>query len=514
MALSLLFPEIMMLCSFGQWRKARRLHAMWIERFPVTKECPDSLGMQGAFFVLAGGFLVKEGKDYKTVLTPLGFEHYVRSGRIDPQSFDRRQITDKGKASSMAKALVLCQATWFLYQCIRRGSAGLPITILEVHIITQVLFMFVLYYFWWQKPLSVAEPLPIILYPRQGDQASLGSNEPRAIAMGPPDSPHDTSALVPEGPPIEEAPEFEESRQYNMFSRSYQMTERARSGLPNLLLKVVYDVSEYIVIRDKSHGWLYKGKYSEKGKGRAAASGGVMGGQEAGRDGGREGEGGYAGERGGEGAGQRESEGAGERAAGGEARAGTPGNNGGEYAEGVDDDNLHKSARDMFIIGIMLASNGAMHIPAWPIHFPTETEAWLWRAACIAIVVTSVIFTCMVAATNYDKRFLRAMWETRFYDQSVLRMMFLRIHAGRGDITRNWQQKKLAQNHGPMKRMMSWPLYWLERILFEIFWILIFVYLLCTVFLLVEAFISMRDVPRKTYVTTRDTDGGYWPHFV
>ncbi|RPB10214.1 hypothetical protein P167DRAFT_491404, partial [Morchella conica CCBAS932] len=155
MALSLLFPEIMMLCSFGQWRKARRLQAMWVERFPVTKECPDSLGMEGAFFVLAGGFLVKEGEGYKTVLTPLGFEHYVRSGQIDAKSFDRRQITDKGKASSMAKALVLCQATWFLYQCIRRGSEGLPITILEVHIITQVLFMFVLYFFWWQKPLSV-----------------------------------------------------------------------------------------------------------------------------------------------------------------------------------------------------------------------------------------------------------------------------------------------------------------------------------------------------------------------
>lgn len=488
-----------MLCSFGQWRKARRLQAMWVERFPVTKECPDSLGMEGAFFVLAGGFLVKEGEGYKTVLTPLGFEHYVRSGQIDAKSFDRRQITDKGKASSMAKALVLCQATWFLYQCIRRGSEGLPITILEVHIITQVLFMFVLYFFWWQKPLSVAEPLPIIIYPLPGDQASLGSNsEPRAIAMGPPDSPHDNdrNALVPEDQPIEEAPELEETRQYNSFSRSYQMTERARSGIPNLVLKVVYDVSEYIVIRDKNRGFLYKGKYNEKGKGRAAATGGVMGGQEGGREG--------------EGAGAGEHAGAGE----GESRAGTPGNNGGENTEGMDDDNLGKSARDMFIIGIFLASNGAMHIPAWDIRFPTEIEAWLWRAACITIIVTAVIFTCMVAATNYDKRFLRAMWETRFYDQSVFRRMFLRIHAGRGDIAREWQQKKIAENHGPVKRILSWPLYLLERMLFEIFWILIFVYLLCTVFLLVEAFISMRHVPRKTYVTTRDTDGGYWPHFV
>lgn len=474
MALSLIFPEIMMLCSFGQWRKARRIHAVWLERFPVTKERPDSLGLEGAFFVLMGGFLVKEGKGYKSVLTPLGFEHYVRTGQVGPTSFNRRYITDKGKASAMAKAIVLCQATWFLYQCIRRGSVGLPITILEVHVVTQVLCMFVLYFFWWKKPLSIAEPLPIIIYPegRAPDEESpcYYYTQPdwdgsRAIDEG-------NTLLLPKavGTPLEPTSSgIHETSQYEEFSREYVVTEQARSGLPNLVLKVVYDIGEYIVMRNKDRG------YRQKGKGRAAA-GGVMGASE------------------GEGQGD-----GGDRA---------------DVEEEIDDDGMRKSARDMVVIGVFLASNGAMHIPAWSIRFPTEIEAWLWRAACIAIVVSAVIFTCIVAVTNYDKRFLRAMWETRFLNQSVWSKVFSRIHAGRQDIFKQWEEKTITEKRGPIQRIIRWPLYWLERIMFEVFWILIFVYLLCTVFLLVEAIISMRHVPRRTYVTPRDLDGGYWPHFV
>ena len=68
------------------------------------------------------------------------------------------QIRDKSKASSLAKTFVILQASWFITQFIYRVVQGLTVSLLELNTFAHTLFALLAYYFWWHKPLDVAEP--------------------------------------------------------------------------------------------------------------------------------------------------------------------------------------------------------------------------------------------------------------------------------------------------------------------------------------------------------------------
>lgn len=57
------------------------------------------------------------------------------------------------------KILVLAQALWFVVGCAARVAAGLPITLLELHIVIPVISALTAYYFWTFKPLDVEQPI-------------------------------------------------------------------------------------------------------------------------------------------------------------------------------------------------------------------------------------------------------------------------------------------------------------------------------------------------------------------
>lgn len=116
MVLAVLVPQGLLVCAFGQWREAKKLEQAWRQKAPP--EFKDELGMDGAFFVVMGGFLVRtaenpEGHDkrnlHTAILTPTGFLAYLERGNIVPTSFDKSAITDKGKASNIAKLLACTQ---------------------------------------------------------------------------------------------------------------------------------------------------------------------------------------------------------------------------------------------------------------------------------------------------------------------------------------------------------------------------------------------------------------------
>jgi hypothetical protein len=68
-------------------------------------------------------------------------------------------IQDKSKANGLAKLLVCAQALWFCLQCVSRVIQGLSITLLELNTFAHALCAFLIYLFWWNKPLEVEEPL-------------------------------------------------------------------------------------------------------------------------------------------------------------------------------------------------------------------------------------------------------------------------------------------------------------------------------------------------------------------
>lgn len=68
------------------------------------------------------------------------------------------EIKDKNKADGLAKFLVCVQAGWMIVQVISRSAADLPTTLLEVHTVAHVVCALVMYGIWWHKPRSIEYP--------------------------------------------------------------------------------------------------------------------------------------------------------------------------------------------------------------------------------------------------------------------------------------------------------------------------------------------------------------------
>lgn len=193
MVISIMIPEGVLVCAFGQWLEAIRLQRKWKKYLPDEKK----LSLQVAFFVVMGGFVVGEAIDpgdveypksetlkkiwkfltcrgreekpeteqrpYRAILTPTGFVKYLKQGYIHGKTFNQASIKDKGKASVFAKSLAMIQALYMVVGCASRWYSGLPLTLLEIHVLIQVVRTALIYSFWWCKPLDVNEPITIEL---------------------------------------------------------------------------------------------------------------------------------------------------------------------------------------------------------------------------------------------------------------------------------------------------------------------------------------------------------------
>ena len=102
---------------------------------------------------------------------------------IDFTSFTvptEEEIKDKGKSDWLAKSLVLLQTSWFVMQCIARAIEHLPITHLEIVTIAYAAMSFVIYIFWWNKPLNVHRPVRVFRRPESSvTQHQVTSGETR-----------------------------------------------------------------------------------------------------------------------------------------------------------------------------------------------------------------------------------------------------------------------------------------------------------------------------------------------
>lgn len=195
MLVSLIVPEGIIICAFGQWRAANRLRRAWRQKLglePITwlntlmfwRTSEDGLGSDGAFFVVMGGFVVDlpipavtddklpiTAKPATATLTPHGFLKYLDEGYIHRETFDKRSIVDKGKTSNIAKLVASTQTLWLLVQCVSRWVTSLPLTLLEIHVVIQVLCTIILYTLWWSKPLDVNDPIKISLEKAPADKS-------------------------------------------------------------------------------------------------------------------------------------------------------------------------------------------------------------------------------------------------------------------------------------------------------------------------------------------------------
>ena len=97
------------------------------------------------------------------------------------------EIKDRGKSGWLAKSLVLLQTSWFIMQCIARGIKHLPVTHLEIVTLAYAAMNFVIYVFWWNKPLNVNRPVRVFRKSGESEPSEMqpqSSSEARKLTWG------------------------------------------------------------------------------------------------------------------------------------------------------------------------------------------------------------------------------------------------------------------------------------------------------------------------------------------
>ena len=203
---ALLLPEYVLAWAIRQFFRAREIakgeFELCVKYLSIAEILIKSLLERGwsiahGFFIVMGGFHLFEHHPMKTSnndefklydndipLRPLAVHDLYgdfmnRSIKVDIDftSFTvptEEEIKDKGKSDWLAKSLVLLQTSWFVMQCIARGIEHLPVTHLEIVTLAYAAVNFVIYIFWWNKPLNVNRPV------RVSRKSDLGAeSEPR-----------------------------------------------------------------------------------------------------------------------------------------------------------------------------------------------------------------------------------------------------------------------------------------------------------------------------------------------
>lgn len=96
---------------------------------------------------------------------------------------DKAYISDKSKSDGLSKFLACIQAAWLIVQLIGRLALGLEVTLLEVNTLGHVFCALIIYIIWWHKPRMVLEPIvlkgdwvgPLAAYMYMSSRMSGGS---------------------------------------------------------------------------------------------------------------------------------------------------------------------------------------------------------------------------------------------------------------------------------------------------------------------------------------------------
>ena len=200
---ALLVPEYVLAWSIRHFLVARKIAKgeieLCVKYLSIAIILSKSLSERGwskthGFFIIMGGFHLFEHHPIKASnkdkfklhgddipLRPLAprdlyGDHTYQSieAYIDFTSFTvptEEEIKDRGKSDWLAKSLVLLQTSWFVMQCIARAIERLPITHLEIVTLAYAAMNFVIYIFWWNKPLNVNRPVRVFRKPDLGAES-------------------------------------------------------------------------------------------------------------------------------------------------------------------------------------------------------------------------------------------------------------------------------------------------------------------------------------------------------
>jgi len=123
-----------------------------------------------SFFAAMGGFALDtrgEKANFlpcnrrRIALTSEGILYLLENKPSLIPDISESTIKDKSKGSWITKLITCLQATWFCAQCFARWSQGVSVSLLELNTLAHALCAFLIYFFWWNKPLDIDEPIII-----------------------------------------------------------------------------------------------------------------------------------------------------------------------------------------------------------------------------------------------------------------------------------------------------------------------------------------------------------------
>ena len=92
----------------------------------------------------------------RLTVTPRGMAILARCGFLPKIS--KEDILDKNKSDNLSKMISVVQALWMLAQIVGRLIVDLPITLLEVNTLAHIGCAVIIYVLWWDKPKLINEP--------------------------------------------------------------------------------------------------------------------------------------------------------------------------------------------------------------------------------------------------------------------------------------------------------------------------------------------------------------------
>lgn len=141
--------------------------------------------MKHGHFLIMGGFTYFDGEvesvlDFNQFCRLLGSDN--RTPEISFPTITAEEIQDKTRGDFLSKAIVVLQSLWFIVHCSARGIQGIALTELEVVTLALASLNGGMYYFWWDKPLGVKEPIKLYRKGKEPAEKIIGDWQERNVS--------------------------------------------------------------------------------------------------------------------------------------------------------------------------------------------------------------------------------------------------------------------------------------------------------------------------------------------
>ena len=165
--MGLFAPEMVVYTAWSQYKSASLLTKAMNEFFEeVHQPRKHEWTTTHSFYACMGGFVIDTANPLMEPYTRdsprlslgcRGVLFVAKNGGYIPD-ISKDAIFDRSKADNVGKCLVCLQAGWAIVQCVSRLIGHLPLTLLEINTLGHVVCALLMYLFWLQKPLDVNEP--------------------------------------------------------------------------------------------------------------------------------------------------------------------------------------------------------------------------------------------------------------------------------------------------------------------------------------------------------------------